>query len=501
MTRKTQSLGVACALGHMSYNQASSVLYFQEQYQWFWGKHVRALELAVELGYLAKQLIIPILKKLAEWKKNGDTCPDPANESAWGGGRARAITVRAGSIAAATVLVTSFVAVATLRLDIAAIAVFVGLVATNVNAVAELVNREKNIELRFKSAASSLVLGLTILALFFCAYQGYYLGEIAAGSARFADAGFAGPQWLVAVSGMRLVLGEAGVATCFVCYLVNIRLRRHAIVAHETRAAKLGAIVARVKSLGANRSHAGERERLQVQQDLDKVLALIAEILSANLWSSLTSRFLGVFGKEASKAISVWYLELNSHETHFNIRSFSTWGVPDEATGVYRNIRDKHHPVRMDPITYARVRDECKAEAKKTGRDWTKVMLSTIDRHKYVSVTGYSFERRAELFRNNADDCCVFDRQYRDTLDPEYQDEYFQTWIDFRSLLAFPILTVRDNSACPIGVLLAFRNIRNGFSRDDYAGVCTASRILGLALSAPDGPQSMGTIDGEKTRS
>jgi hypothetical protein len=61
-----------------------------------------------------------------------------------------------------------------------------------------------------------------------------------------------------------------------------------------------------------------------------------------------------------------------------------------------------------------------------------------------------------------------------------------RAWLDFQSFIALPVKRVGKGGPMPLGVVIAFKNVRNGLTRDDWNVMSSLARLLGLLFARHD---------------
>lgn len=480
MRTTTRSLAVACALKDLTYDQASDVLYMQDRYKWLRGRKPAALELAADLEYMPQQRIDTILEQQNVYRKDKRPCPDPVTRSLWGKYRAPTLRARLGALGGLLVLTSVMVAALTTSFDPPKILIVVGLVGPIVGSLLDLLGRQTTLRLRLRGTLLALYSVAPVIAMLYCVYQTIYLADIIAGTATAATAGLPWPRWVFGVSPAHLLGGVIVLGCLSVSFFGWGWLSRRQIFASETRLAELRTLAGTTVERGRSSSQVAGTPTEEYEAFVGQVLKRALDVLRANLLARIAGSV--IFWNRAAKVASVWYLEPAASGKNFDIKAHAVSDVPENAARLFERIKTNHHPVRMNEERYREVVDLSREIANNEGKEWREVFLRQVDRHFYVSLTGYVFAKCVDLFSDNADDCCVFDRHLIDALEEKDKDKKSLRWVDFRSLAAFPILATRPSGSESVGVLVAFRNMRGTLSRDDVKALSTLARSLGRAF-------------------
>jgi GAF domain-containing protein len=77
----------------------------------------------------------------------------------------------------------------------------------------------------------------------------------------------------------------------------------------------------------------------------------------------------------------------------------------------------------------------------------------------------------------------VFDRSYLDKISIARLPENSKRWLDFASAVAYPVFSPGGGSDRPVGVLLAFKCVKNGITAEDKSVLVMLARLLGIVVS------------------
>ncbi len=208
-----------------------------------------------------------------------------------------------------------------------------------------------------------------------------------------------------------------------------------------------------------------------------EILRQSAAILSLNPWANLV-RKLG-FWAPSSGALSLWYLEPDEDIGRFRIGVFEAFNAPVKVIEAFGKIKDEHRPVMLDHERYC---DAVRAIRARAGSASVKEELTKdLFRSTYLSVAGWVSYYGTALETGHAMSCAALDDGYRElALKHLPKKRKTANWLEFRSLAAYPVFD--KNTAEPPSVLIAFSDLRNGFSEEDKNWLVSVSRILGMLL-------------------
>jgi hypothetical protein len=209
-------------------------------------------------------------------------------------------------------------------------------------------------------------------------------------------------------------------------------------------------------------------------EHIHEILKKAAHILQLNPWDRALN--MTVFWRRPIGAVSLWYLE-PGRDDRFKILTHVAPGAPGEVAEAFQRICERHHPVRLDERLYREAIESCRDD----GHFDRQKFLSIPNRQRFISVTGFVFARRTCIVSGNSSECLAFDRSYLKALQIQKGPEFVRRWVDFQSLAAYPVF-VEGPTADPRGVIVAFKNTRNGITPEDQRALAMTSRVLGVLL-------------------
>lgn len=215
----------------------------------------------------------------------------------------------------------------------------------------------------------------------------------------------------------------------------------------------------------------------QPASGLQELLDLTAKTIRLNPWVQELGHLGRLFGKTAG-GVSLWYLEPNDSDpkkfTNFNIVAISAPGAPGEATRCFEELKQYHHPIRYNEDEH---RKKIAQYTQKDGSLNKRGFREDPAHDTFVSLAGFVFARQQSEVTGNAEGCLALNTHHWGALSKEPTDPKVRRWLDFRSLAAFAVQGKGDR---PIGVLLAFKNVANGFTPPDHDVLLTTSRLVGI---------------------
>ena len=211
--------------------------------------------------------------------------------------------------------------------------------------------------------------------------------------------------------------------------------------------------------------------------ELQQLLELTAQTIRLNPWVHELSQLGKLVGKSAG-GVSLWYLEPNDIDpnkfTHFDILEIAAPGASEEAVKCFNELKNRHHPIRYNEDMHR------KKIAHYTRSDGTldkKGFQEDPDHDTFISLAGFVYARQQSEMTGKTEDCLAMNRHHLEALGPVPTDRRVRCWLDFRSVAAFSVQGKGDR---PLGALLAFKNVCNGFTPADHDVLLTASRLLGV---------------------
>lgn len=476
--RKTSDrfLAVACGRRYLSYAQAGEIDRLQQKFSWLRDRHRPVGELAVELGYLPSPQLTALLSLQEDDRRKGTTYPDPLLQSSRRVCPPR-LTLPLRLLLAALILVPILVSAYLTAWNWAHIATVATICAAITSCLMLIVPRYDERNLQFTTPIAFFMVALLLGSLAYSFSVGVELYEATATDHRPAAA-------RLHVLFQHFVISFVSTGFCLLWFGWLALWRRSELRANDVRTGMLRSTVSRALDAAAL-SPSGERGNDGTFAVLDELLRGAVDLLSTNVWGKLVARL--AFWNNAAGSISIWYLEPTRDATGvFRIIRYATSKPPsEEVVEAYRELAARYRPVGLDESTFERVYGECKQEAiGERKKDWKRRFVERGNRPSFVSLTGWVFAKRIDLISGNAGSCLAFDRKYARVLPQKYQNERVSRWLNFQSFAAFPIFDGVSRSTTPVGVLIAFRNIRNGFTSEDVDGMITLSRIYGLVRSA-----------------
>lgn len=210
---------------------------------------------------------------------------------------------------------------------------------------------------------------------------------------------------------------------------------------------------------------------------LQNLLHCSARVLTLNPWAQLVERIAPILGKE-SGGTSLWYLEPEGRG--FAVRAHVAPGAPEEVATLLKELATNHNPVAVDWERYRRAKEFCKRTDGSFNRD---AFLAIPDRSEYVSLVGYVFSRRQAVGTGDTSECLVFDHSYLHKIDIGGLPAKAKRWLDFASVAAYPVFSPSHPPEQPVGVLLAFKCVRNGITAEDKSALVMLSKLIGIVVS------------------
>jgi hypothetical protein len=202
-----------------------------------------------------------------------------------------------------------------------------------------------------------------------------------------------------------------------------------------------------------------------------------ARVLSLNPWAHLLERIAPVLGQSPGGTV-LWYLEPEG--TGFVVRAHVAPGAPAEVAILLQEIANNHKPVALDLERYRKAKEFCTRADGSFNRD---AFLAIPDRSEYVSLVGYVFARRQAVGNGDTSQCLVFDRSYLRKIDIGRLPAKAKRWLDFASAAAYPVFSPGHGPDQPVGVLLAFKCVKNGITAEDKSVLVMLSKLIGIVVA------------------
>ena len=319
------------------------------------------------------------------------------------------------------------------------------------------------------------------LALGYCLYIAYELAVLANRAAEegpIAVSTVVSQDTLAQIESLwfRCWTGGAVAGMGLATYLAVSSFRHREIWYLECRIFFTQALVARGRTIieELKRSPAAKAAPLSGVQEL---LDLTAKTITLNPWVHELSQLGKLVGKTAG-GVSLWYLEPNDTDpnkfTHFSIVAISAPGASKEGVNCFEQLKNGHHPVRYNEDVYR------KKIAHYTRSDGTldkRGFREDPDHDNFISLAGFVYARQQSEMTGKAEECLALNTHHWKALSPVPTDRKVRRWLDFRSVAAFAVQGKGDR---PLGALLAFKNVPNGFTPPDHDVLLTTSRLLGV---------------------
>ena len=210
-----------------------------------------------------------------------------------------------------------------------------------------------------------------------------------------------------------------------------------------------------------------------------RLLKNTAGLLRLNRWTRFLARVF--FWNKSVEAVSLWYLEPDIDPNQgLNIVLFSFPTAPHEVQEACKIMQREYHPVHFDREGYAKVLRRC---MKRRGLD-RKQFLRDAERCDFISLAGYVYAKKEAFPSGDTERCLAFDPHYVDPLEEAGKlTRVLAKWLNFTSFCALPVFRLGDRNDDVIGVLQAYRNVRNGVTPEDVDALLTLSCHLGVILS------------------
>lgn len=203
-------------------------------------------------------------------------------------------------------------------------------------------------------------------------------------------------------------------------------------------------------------------------------------VLSMNPWDRQVAALLPFAAPRG--VVSIWYLEPRPDvgDGTLQIRLFAAPGAPPTVIEAFEKIRRDHFPAGFDRKRYNSAIAACSDDE---GNLNIEQFRTRLELEKFVSAAGFVLARGQAHDSGDARFCKVFNHSYvmgiKKTVGSA--DEVAR-WLDFRSFAAYPVFDTR-NPSTPRGVLMAFKNLRNGVTGEDKHTLSATSRLLGFMFS------------------
>lgn len=224
------------------------------------------------------------------------------------------------------------------------------------------------------------------------------------------------------------------------------------------------------------RSHSGNAGKLSRSSLTDQILRTTGDVLRLNPWDRVLSFVLA--SKRPVGAPCLWYLEPCATPAEgFEIKRFVVPGATRETVDVFKRIKKEHRPRRLDRTRFEKEIENCS-----TGGEFDREKFLAIpDREDFVSLTGFVYEYGRGILSGDVDTCIVMQRSYISRLRTSPLPAATQHHLQFTSVAAYPVVAASNSKT--IGVLIAFKNVRNGILKQDSSALVQAARLLGICLS------------------
>jgi hypothetical protein len=220
------------------------------------------------------------------------------------------------------------------------------------------------------------------------------------------------------------------------------------------------------------------------------VLEETAHVLRQNPWDRAVEWSLP--GHRSVGAVSLWYLEPNADpQAGFDIFAFAAPLAPGEVMRAFRRIQARHHPVRLNHAAWDAAIGSCTSDGVLDRAQF----LKRTDRHTFVSLTGYVFDKGHAQHAGDVRRCLAYEQSYVRVLDLPNQPSIVREWLNFQSVAAIPVCERDGNRWDTVGVLMAFKNVQNGITPEDMETLRMASDLLGN-LKCPARPTGKEAEDG-----
>lgn len=423
-------------------------------------------QLAVELGILSDDSRQETLKDLEGLRATKDRLRDPIEDRGvyrgkWASARARKVIMVL--LAIGVLAVGAFTKSVAHFASAASLAGFFWLVRS------ELAPQGLRGRIRWDRAARLLVLLCAGVSLTYCLYLGYETYLFAHLPASTNPILIAGALW-TRFFGAVFILGVVAL------YFFGLSMFRRQEVKDLTNRIELsrGLVHAIYEGMAGNEQggNAGESIRADLTA---QILRTTGDVLRLNPWDRLLSFVLP--RRRPMGAPCLWYLEpCTEPKDGFEIKCFAVPGATPETVRVFEQIQREHRPKKLNKKRYEEEIDKCF-----DGDTFdSNKFLAITDREDFVSLTGFVHEYGHGIVSGDVDTCIVMHRSYIRRLKTSPLTDSTQRHLDFTSVAAFPV--VSPSTSKKLGVLVAFKNVKNGILKQDSCALVQAARLLGMCL-------------------
>lgn len=418
------------------------------------GLPMRSGEAAIDLGYMTPPGVSTITESQHSYRANGKSVDDPLAEGVARHGRATIALKPVLGAGAIVALVAAFATRDDRRIDLVAGVVGALWVALEAVLPAGLKGR-----LSLKPLVNAIPILLAPLSIGYLLFVADRLVQLS------SDAAIADHLWYRFTTSLALLT--------IVCVLL--------LIAGKWRHREVSSLSARIdltRTLVANAGRQAAARAGQTHGTADTpeavhdILSRTAKVISLNPFESLLRRLAELSGISIG-GTSLWYMVPDGGR--FRTRSWVAPGAPDEARTALERV-SQYRPVAIDDARYARARERSRLSDGSFSRER---FLTISDRADFVSLTGYVFSRGVGVIGPDTNQCLVFDRSFQDLISRNAMPKAAWRWIDFRSVAAYPVFPAHQLDARPVGVLVAYKCVKNGFTTEDRSALITAAAMLG----------------------
>jgi hypothetical protein len=462
-------LAVACFERKLTVAQAWQIAEEAERYVSLSVGSPRFGEIAVDLGLLTPETVEWILGQLRQYILENKSLNDPLSQHP-PRKLVRAFSVRRGAFAGSAILLLMSLSWYLSDHNWGTVALVASVLSALWIALTNIIPDIFDGSIPTHRFFPWIIMVIGPLSWGYCIYVAHDWLELSRGSGAPAVS-----HWH-RLLGATVLLGAA-----YLIFYIISKWRHFEIWFLECRIDLMRGLVSRTFT-GISRLRVAEEqpERQVVLSYVHQVLQEAARIMIMNPWSRLLKKF--VLGRGPVGVVSIWYLEpdtsVDGSFSRFNVLLTVAPNAPTEVTETFEKIRRSHHPTRLDTNRF----HQAFTHSMKDGEFDEQAFIKLPDRRDFVSVVGFDFENKQGIYSGNALRHPYFDHTYTGSLNMENLSYTVRRWLDFKSFAAYPVLTPDSNDK-PIGVLIAFKNLRNGFTPEDKTALVTTSRLLGLLLS------------------
>ena len=275
---------------------------------------------------------------------------------------------------------------------------------------------------------------------------------------------------------VQLIVWQIVLAAVSVFFALIGAWRHREIWMLEARSAVIHSLVTRAY-LGLTELKRGKNVPPTLAKDYaEELMNKAATVMRLNPWEDLLRKLL--FWVEPIGAVSLWYLEPEPELKSFRIKMYKAPTAPQEALAAFDLIGSEHRPAWHDEARYlAQIR-----RLSTSGHLHRALFINEPQTRTLTSLAGFVFARRTSITTGNLNECLVFNRSYLDAVNKIEVTNSLRGWLNFTSGAAYPVFRDGDDTEA-LGVLMAFKNTRNGFTPEDKTVMVTSARLLGLLLS------------------